>query len=81
VVAVAEGGVPESVAHGETGLLTSRDADAFAVAVGRVLGEPGPAERLGQGGAARARSQYAWSRTVEQVEGQLLEMAQGVAVR
>lgn len=75
VVAVGEGGVAESVVDGETGLLTSRDADAFAAALGRVLADPALAARLGAGAAARARDHFTWTATVDCLEAHLCEAA------
>lgn len=75
VVAVAQGGVAESVVDGATGLLTSRDADAFAAALGRVLADPALAARLGAGGAARARDHFTWTATVDCLEAHLCEAA------
>lgn len=68
IIAVAEGGMKESVIDGETGLLTARDAGAFADALDHVLSEPTLAARLGAGGVARARDTFTWARTVEQLE-------------
>ncbi|MCB0058533.1 MAG: glycosyltransferase family 4 protein [Caldilineaceae bacterium] len=75
VVAVGEGGVAESVVDGETGLLTSRDADAFAAALGHVLADPALAARLGAGGAACARDHFTWTATVDCLEAHLCEAA------
>ncbi len=75
VVAVAEGGVAESVADGETGLLAGRDPDAFAAALARVLADPALAARLGAGGAARAASQFTWAATVDCLEAHLAAAA------
>jgi glycosyltransferase involved in cell wall biosynthesis len=55
VVAGAEGGVPDIVAHEATGLLVEpRRPDAFAAAVRALLGEP--ARRRAMGRAAQARA-------------------------
>ena len=78
VVAVSEGGVAESVADGETGFLTSRDTNAFAAALARVLSDPVLAARLGAGGVAHARSQFTWDATVDCLEKHLLK-AEGIA--
>lgn len=75
VVAVAEGGVAESVVDGETGLLTARDPAAFAAALGRVLSDDSLAARLGAGGAARAASQFTWAATVQCVAAHLAAAA------
>lgn len=79
VVAVAEGGVAESVADGESGLLTPRDEDAFAAALARTLADPALARRLGEAGAARARVCFTWQQTVDRLEMQFAQIVQGGA--
>lgn len=74
VVAVAEGGVRESVDDGETGLLTSRDAAAFAAALARVLADKSLAARLGAAGVERVKQLFTWERTVDHLEQHLLEV-------
>jgi glycosyltransferase involved in cell wall biosynthesis len=59
VVAVAEGGVRETVIDGETGLLVPNTADATAAALARLLNDPNLARRLGA--AARANAERNWS--------------------
>jgi len=76
VVAVAEGGVRESVVHGETGLLTERDEREFAGALSAVLADAGLARRLGTAGLSRARGLFTWHRTVDRVE-ELMAAARG----
>ena len=74
VVAVGEGGVAESLVDGKTGLLTNRDAEAFATTLGRVLSDQGLAERLGMGGVARARAHLTWESTVDRLETHFQEV-------
>lgn len=50
VVAVAEGGFPESVRDGVTGLLVPRGAEALAAALSRVLSDSALASGLGDAG-------------------------------
>lgn len=52
VVAVSEGGFPENVADGETGVLVPRDAGALASAVSSLLSDPARCEALGRAGRA-----------------------------
>jgi glycosyltransferase involved in cell wall biosynthesis len=59
VVAVAEGGVRETIIHDETGLLVRNTPRAVADAVHRLLTDPAFARRLG--GAARANVESRWS--------------------
>lgn len=74
VAAVAEGGVRESVVHSETGWLVERDEAQFAEAVSSLLADRAMAGRMGEAGVARARSEFAWTRTVDRLE----ELLRGV---
>jgi len=72
VVAVAEGGVRESVNDGETGLLTPRDTAAFAAALARVLADKSLAAQLGAAGVERVKQLFTWERTVDHLEQHLV---------
>jgi glycosyltransferase involved in cell wall biosynthesis len=73
-VAVAEGGVPELVRDGVTGLLTARDEAAFAVAVDRLLADAEERRRMGQ--AARAAAlEWTWDDSARRLEALLAETA------
>lgn len=74
VIAVAEGGVRESIIHNETGLLTERDEADFATAVMQITTDPELAHRLGVSGAARARACFTWQHTVDRLEGLLTKV-------
>ena len=66
IVATRVSAVPEVVADGETGLLVEAgDADAFAVALDRLLSDPELARRLGEAGLARARAEFSVARMTE----------------
>jgi glycosyltransferase involved in cell wall biosynthesis len=60
VVAVAEGGVRESVRDGVTGLLTQRDPRRFAAALTGLLRDEALQARLGGAGVAAVRSFWTW---------------------
>lgn len=61
VVATAVDGTPEIVREGRTGLLVPpSDAPALADALGRVLGEPGLAARMGEEALRVGRAEYTW---------------------
>jgi glycosyltransferase involved in cell wall biosynthesis len=67
VVATTAGGIPEVVAHGETGLLTApRDHEAMAEAIVRLLKDPELRTRLGAAGLARVRKRFSAERMVQQ---------------
>ena len=69
VVATAGGGVLEIVDDGVTGLLVPMgDAAAMAAAIGRLLGDPGRAERMGAAGERRVRERFSIERTARAVE-------------
>ena len=67
VVAVAEGGLRESVVSGQTGLLVPRDPRRFADAIDSVLRDGGLAERLGSAGREDVLERWTWSTTAQQV--------------
>lgn len=61
VVATAVDGTPEIVRDGQTGLLVAtRDPQALADALGRVLDEPGLAEQMGAEALRIGRELYTW---------------------
>lgn len=81
VVAFRDGGVPEIVADGATGLLVAPgDLDALAAAVDRLLADPELGRRLGAAGRERARRLFdpaAQTRAVEAVYAELLGPRRG----
>lgn len=69
-VATAVGGVPELVAHEETGLLVpAGDAPALAGALSRLLAEPKRALELGRAARARAEERFSLTRQVDALLG------------
>jgi glycosyltransferase involved in cell wall biosynthesis len=69
VVARRVGALPETVAHGETGLLIADDsAESVAAALGAVLGDPARARAMGAAGRARAEREFSVERSVAIVE-------------
>jgi glycosyltransferase involved in cell wall biosynthesis len=79
VVGVREGGVRETVVHGETGLLAERDPHCFAGAVEALFRDPAGRARLGRQGRAYAERQWSWDRCVRELEEHLAAVAQRAA--
>jgi glycosyltransferase involved in cell wall biosynthesis len=71
VVAVAEGGIPESVIDGRFGLLTDRDPVRFGRAVDRLLADSGLARRYGDQGRAHVTREWTWERAAARAEAHL----------
>lgn len=67
IVATTAGGIPEVVAHGETGLLVPpREADALAGAILALLQDDDRRRRMGESGLARAQAMFSVDRMVEE---------------
>ena len=67
VIAVKEGGVRESVLHNETGILTERDEEAFALATTELLRDDGQRERMGSRGLEVVRNFWTWTHAAERL--------------
>lgn len=68
VVAVAEGGVRESVVHEQTGYLTERDPARFAAALDLLLADPRHAENMGCRGREHVTRNWSWDQAAARVE-------------
>lgn len=67
VVGGREGGVPEAVADGVTGLLVpAGDPAALEAALARLLGDESLRRRMGAAGRARVRELFAWERAARE---------------
>jgi glycosyltransferase involved in cell wall biosynthesis len=75
VVAVAEGGILETVEHDTTGWLTRRSLSEFAAAVETLLADPVRRERLARRGRQVVEAEWTWDRTLFSVETALAEAA------
>jgi phosphatidylinositol alpha-1,6-mannosyltransferase len=68
VVVGDSGGAPETLVHGETGLLVDgRDVAEVADAVATLLEDPAYASRLGKAGRARVEARHTWTRAAQQL--------------
>jgi glycosyltransferase involved in cell wall biosynthesis len=77
VVGVAEGGVRETVQHGETGLLADRDPQLFADALTELWSKPLLAEKLGRKGPAYVQECWNWDDAIARLESYLTVAAKG----
>jgi len=75
VVAVSEGGVRETVVHGETGFLVPRDREAFARAISTLLVNRKLSADLGIEGRRVAKTRWTWESAIQSLEGHLYEVA------
>jgi glycosyltransferase involved in cell wall biosynthesis len=73
IVAVAEGGVRETVIDGVNGLLVEDDPCAISRAISRLLGDPDYAARLGLAGADLVASQWSVAASIERLERRLTD--------
>lgn len=81
VVGVREGGIRETVVHGETGLLTERDPGEFAEAVEGLLLDKAARLRMGENGIEHVASRWTWKRSVDQLEICLSSLSRSRAAR
>ncbi len=75
VVAVAQGGVMESVQDGATGYLVPRNEALLAEAISRLLGDEATARRLGQAGREVVQQRWTWEAAAERLERHLRQAA------
>jgi len=75
VVGVREGGVQETVRHGETGFLVERRAEALAQAMQTLLDDPERARRYGEEGRRYVEREWNWERAVRKLEKHLESLA------
>lgn len=73
VVAVAEGGVRETVVDGVNGLLVDRDPENIAAALNKLLEDNAQARQMGQRAAAHVREQWSIESSVDRLEKHLLQ--------
>jgi glycosyltransferase involved in cell wall biosynthesis len=77
VVAVREGGVPESVVHEHTGLLVERDPEQFAAAILQLLDNNDLALEYGGNGRKYVLSNWSWERSVAELNNHFTEVGLG----
>ncbi len=72
VVAIAEGGVRETVQDGVNGFLVDRDPENIAGAINRLLQNPALARQMGEKGALHVQGTWNVERSVDRLEAFLL---------
>ena len=60
--------IHREIAEAGAGLITTLDPADVAGAIGRLLDDPGAAERMGRAGEALASRRYSWERVAADVE-------------
>jgi glycosyltransferase involved in cell wall biosynthesis len=75
VIAVAEGGVRETIIDGVNGLIVESDPAAMAAGVARLCTDPALAARLGAGGRAEVAAKWSYKAAASRLEAQLMEIA------
>jgi glycosyltransferase involved in cell wall biosynthesis len=75
VVAVAEGGVRETIQDGVNGLVVDRDPARIAQALTRLLDHPAEAREMGQRAAAHVARQWGVEQSVDRLESELQRCA------
>jgi glycosyltransferase involved in cell wall biosynthesis len=73
VVAVAEGGVRETVLHGENGLLCEAEPEAMAGAIASLLDDPAHCRHLGEQARLLVRKRWSVDAAVTRLEDRLVE--------
>jgi glycogen(starch) synthase len=78
LVATRVGGLPEVLAHGETGLLVNpEDAQSLADAVAFFLGCPERAMRMGRNARSRAQQRFSWDTHVDGYDALYRKLTRG----
>jgi glycosyltransferase involved in cell wall biosynthesis len=75
VVAVGEGGVRESVVHGQTGLLIDRDPGQCAAAIQTLFENAELAKRYGEQAREYVLEKWPWEKAIQQLEEHLVQVA------
>ncbi len=75
VIAVAEGGVRESIVDQVNGLLVEHDASSIAAAIERLRADPGLARQLGISGRMAVETKWSLTAATDRIEQQLAHYA------
>jgi glycosyltransferase involved in cell wall biosynthesis len=74
VVAVAEGGVPEAIQDGHSGVLVPRDEAKFADAVDALMQDGARRRRWGQAARAAVLGRWSWDQAADRMEAHLARL-------
>ena len=74
VVGVKEGGIPETIKDGETGLLCERDLGTFAQAVTHLLMDDKARREMGEAGVTYIREYWSWEKSTKQLERNMYKL-------
>jgi glycosyltransferase involved in cell wall biosynthesis len=77
VVAVAEGGLRETIVDGVNGLLVEGTPDALADAIARIRSDESYARRLGRNGRQLVLERWSWEAAINRLEARMVEAVQG----
>lgn len=75
VVAVAEGGLRETVKHGNNGFLVEPEPESISRALKHLLDNPVLARQMGEAGVENVSQDWAVEQSVDRLEANLLEVA------
>lgn len=74
VVAVAEGGIRETITEGVNGLVVDGDVRAMAAAIELLMGDPAYARRLGENGSKLVARHWSLAAAIDRLEGRFAEL-------
>ncbi len=75
MVVVGEGGVRETVAHMDNGLVVDHEPAEMGAAIDSLMGNPSLARDLGQNGAKRVREAWTLDAATDRLEAHLIAVA------
>jgi len=81
VIAVAEGGVRETIRHMESGLIVESEPAHMAAAIDHLMGDQALARELGRTGARQVRETWTLHAATERLERHLVAVSVGKQVR
>jgi glycosyltransferase involved in cell wall biosynthesis len=77
VIGVREGGVRESVLHGQSGILVDRNPTELAEAIDHLILNPDLRNRLGQQASEYVNREWTWPRSIDRYEKEVEKLLTG----